>query len=271
MPPSPAPPLAGLLGAVLVDVPPPDALAPPEPVVPEEPEPEPEEVEPDEPVPDEPDEPVPDEPEEPEPEEPAPDEPEEVEPEAPEPEAPEPAAPGDEDVEDPDAGVLPVVVVALLVVAVDAAALGAAEVGTVSCGAPDVSAADDPPPPHADTPAASASPEPRAANALRSRGLPRIAFLLGCERGHPPGAVRAIVEVLLGELVAPVAKPQVLDRPGKLGCRRGQRQELCHYIEPLAGLAVDVIPAGLGLDHDFPPRRGCPQAVLLADPHARAC
>lgn len=195
LPATPAPPLAEpeFDEPPLVDVPaPPDALVPPEGGPPDEPEPV---------APEAPDAPELEEPEpvEPEPEEPEiPDELEAPAPEAPEePALDEPPDVGDADEPAPGLGVVVEVVV------VEAAA--ALDVGTVSCGAPEVSLAADPPPPHAARLPARARPEPRQASVRGTRELRRMRRL-GPERRHPPGAVRAVVEILLRQLVAPVAE-----------------------------------------------------------------
>ncbi len=65
-------------------------------------------------------------------------------------------------------------------------------------------------PPQALTPRAAAAPSAaRAGNAtIRRRELPT-------EGAHAPPAVGAVVQVLLSELIAPVAEAEVLDRPGQ--------------------------------------------------------
>jgi hypothetical protein len=74
------------------------------------------------------------------------------------------------------------------------AGTAALEVGTVSCGAPEVSVLEDEPPPQAATPLAS---NKRTVSAARS---------LGAERLHAPAAVGTVVEILLSELITPVAE-----------------------------------------------------------------
>jgi len=267
LPDSPAPPLPGLEldDPPLVEVPaPPDAPAPPEDVPPDpevdepdpadEPEPEPPVEEPDDTEPEEPDEPE-------DPEAPLPEAPDEPAPEVPD----EPLEAGDADELDPAPGV----VVVEVVVVEEAAALAALEVGTVSCGAPDVSLAD-PPPPQAERPPARARPEPTHARVLRTRELLRI-DRLGPERRHPAAAVGAVVEVLLDQLIAPIAEAQVLDRPRQLGGRRSQGKELTEDLQRLARLAIDIFSPRLGLDHDLSACRGRPHAVALTDPHAAVC
>jgi len=86
--------------------------------------------------------------------------------------------------------------------------------GTVSAGAPTVSvAAVELPPPHADSPSESDAPAASAMLAAVSRPRPNISNGSGAERLHPPAAIRAVVQILLSELVAPVAEPKVLNRP----------------------------------------------------------
>src|ERR1700733_3375493 len=82
--------------------------------------------------------------------------------------------------------------------------------------------------------------------------------------------MRAVVQILLTELVAPVAEAEVLNRPGELGRGRGERKELPDDIEFLAGLTIDVVTPGLGLDHDLAPGGWRPHPVALTDPHARS-
>jgi hypothetical protein len=124
---------------------------------------------------------------------------------------------------------------AVVVELVDVVVLAAATVvdppaGTVSCGTPAALELPEPPPPppQAARPPDSAKP---ATSAVRDATIDRLrlrvllefgdittpsARLATAERLHPPAAIRAVVEVLLGELIAPVAETQVLDRPRKL-------------------------------------------------------
>jgi hypothetical protein len=135
--------------------------------------------------------------------------------------APEGDAPGDVDEV--------VVVVVEVVEPVDVVGWAAmVAVGTVNDGAPEVSVAADPPP-HAATPPATASAPARPTMRLSAPGsnpplLRRTAVTSDVERLHAARAVRAVVQVLLAELVAPVAEAEVLDRPGQLGHGRRERQ-----------------------------------------------
>jgi hypothetical protein len=162
-----------------------------------------------------------------------------------------------------------VVVVLEVVRVVDAATVGGALfVGTVSVGAPAVFATVDPPPPQAETPTASPTPAERAARELVRR-VRRIDTdgALDPEWVHATPAVRAIVQVLLGELVAPIAEAEILDRPRELRRRRGQRQQDGDGLQGLAGLPVHVNPVRLGLDYHLSARGGRPQPILLIRPH----
>src|ERR1700759_971226 len=93
----------------------------------------------------------------------------------------------------------------------------------------------------------------------------------GGERLHAPAAHRTVVEVLLGELIAPVAEPEVLDLPGQLGGGGGERQELRDPLQLLAGLAVQIDLVRSGLDDLLAAGRWRAHAVLLVQPHARSC
>lgn len=145
----------------------------------------------------------------------------------------------------------------------------AVAVGTVSGGAPAVLVAGEPPPhaarlKQAPTPA-SAFPRLTVMDTARRRGTTGDSDF---KRLHAPGAMRAVVEILLTQLVTPVAETQVLDRPRQLGRRGGERQELRDHLKRFPGLAVDVRTAGLGLDHDLPPGGWRPHPVPLTQPHS---
>jgi hypothetical protein len=118
---------------------------------------------------------------------------------------PEAAAPPDEDDEEGEETVPPVdevVVDWLLVVEVDGVTDAAAPVaGTVSGGAPEVSEDVAEPPPQAAMPLARDSRIVSEASRFVSEAKP-----LGAERLHASAAVRTVVEVLLSELITPVAE-----------------------------------------------------------------
>jgi hypothetical protein len=95
-------------------------------------------------------------------------------------------------------------------------------VGTVSGGAPEVSVAGEPPP-HAAIPTIMVRPAASPATRLSSTRRRGTAATSDVERLHAPRAMGAVVEILLAQLVAPVAEAQVLDRPGQLGQSRGER------------------------------------------------
>jgi hypothetical protein len=125
--------------------------------------------------------------------------------------------------------------------------VGVVLVGIVSSGVESVSS-PLPPPPQAARPA----PAERASSMQATSGS------------------RAVVEVLLRELVAPVAEPEVLDRPRELGLGRRERQQPGHHLERLSGRAVDVDLVRLGFDDDLAPARGRPHTIELAFAHGGA-
>jgi hypothetical protein len=144
-------------------------------------------------------------------------------------------------------------------------------VGTVSGGAPEVSVAA-PPPPHAAIAAAAAAPAPSTASlrvARMTAGLPGTSSASDFKRIHPPAAMRAVVEVLLAMLVAPVAKAKVLNRPRQVGWGRCQGQQLADDLQRLAGLSIDVGPSDLRVNHDLATRGWRPHPVLLTQPHSQ--
>jgi hypothetical protein len=161
--------------------------------------------------------------------------------------------------------VVEVVDVLAVVVGLEAAVAG----GTVSGGAPEVSVAGEPPPPHAARPAHTAMPA-SALLSLKPMDTTRRRGTTGdsdFERLHAPPTVRAVVEVLLTELIAPVAKAQVLDRPRQLGRGGREWEELADHLQRLTGLAIDVGPARLGLDHHLASGGWRPHPVPLTKPH----
>ncbi len=121
-----------------------------------------------------------------------------------------------------------------------------------------------PPPQAASVPPArsSASAEDDRADSQRS-ARPRS------QRLHAPAAGGTVVEVLLRELVAPVAEAQVLHGPGQTRGRRGERQDLADDLQLVAAFAVAIDLAGLGLEHDLAPAGGVSQAVALTGAHAQ--
>jgi hypothetical protein len=180
-------------------------------------------------------------------------------------ELPAPALP-DDAADEPAPSVLVVVVFVVVVVDVDTVG-GALFVGTVSVGEPAVFAWVELPP-QAETPTASAMPAEKAATEL-ARLVRRVDTSRASrpERVHATPAVRAIVQILLGELVAPIAEAEILDRPRELRRRRGQRDQHGDDFQCFARLPVQIGPAGLGLEHDFATCRRCPQPVLLIVSH----
>src|SRR4051794_8325602 len=90
------------------------------------------------------------------------------------------------------------------------------------------------------------------------------------QRGHPAAARRAVVEVLLGGLVAPVAEAQGLDRPWQVGLRRSEGEHLPHDFERLARVMVRVDLAGFGRQQQLATRGRSAQSVQLALGHSRA-
>jgi hypothetical protein len=161
--------------------------------------------------------------------------------------------------------------------------LAVAPPGTVSDGVGVVSAEVlAPPPPQPASAAARATPAPSADSHRRLtiiRALSRESSLSPprclpgrsvAQRLHPPAAMRAVVEILWLELVAPVAEAQILDRPGEVGRGWRQRQQLSDDLKPLARLAIHVHAIGFGFDDHLTAGRGRPHPILLARPHPAA-
>ena len=116
----------------------------------------------------------------------------------------------------PEAEVVPVGPVAPVVPVVEALAAATVPLGTVIGGAAEVSPAVEPLPPQ---PASVVLSSPAVASSASMRCLEsgrKAPPSSGTEGFHPPAAVRAVVQVLLAQLIAPVAEAQVLDRPGEL-------------------------------------------------------
>ena len=111
----------------------------------------------------------------------------------------------------PSVAVDVVAVVAPLVMTL--AAFAWPPVGTVNVGEPVVLVPPDPELPQADTPPARPAPRARAATILVTRTRAVIDLTSGRERFHAPAAMRAVVQVLLRQLVAPVAEAQIVNRP----------------------------------------------------------
>jgi hypothetical protein len=115
-------------------------------------------------------------------------------------------------------------------------------------------------------PQAARTTAPAAPPSSASDRLPRVTGSRS-ERTHATPARGAVVEVALGELLAPGAETQVLHRPGELRARRRERQQLADHLERLTGLAVGVDAVGIGLDDHLAPARGGAQAIAVAVAH----
>jgi hypothetical protein len=174
-----------------------------------------------------------------------------------------------EEDDDPEPVVDVVLVVAVEVLSVEVMGGAAAlEVGTVSGGAPVVSVAGDPPP-QAATPAQAAAPA-IAENNLLDAVRRRTTVASDVERIHPPAAMWAVVQILLAQLITPIAESEVFHRPRQLRRRRRERQELSDDFQRLARFPVDVRAAELGVDHHLPTGGRRAHAVPLARPHSEA-
>jgi pyruvate/2-oxoglutarate dehydrogenase complex dihydrolipoamide acyltransferase (E2) component len=117
---------------------------------------------------------------------------------------------------------------------------------------------------------------PQAASAAAARTAPMIVserrreprvMRSPSERTHATPAGRAVVEVALGELLAPRAEAKVLNGPRQLGLRRRERQHAADDLERLAGFGVGVDAVCLGLDDQLSAGRGRAQAVAVTSAH----
>jgi hypothetical protein len=115
-------------------------------------------------------------------------------------------------------------------------------------------------------PQAARATAPAAPPISASDRLPRVTGSRS-ERTHATPAGGAVVEVALGELLAPGTEAQVLHRPGELRARRRERQQLADHLKRLTGLAVGVDAVGLGLDDQLAATRRGTQAIAVAVAH----
>jgi hypothetical protein len=167
----------------------------------------------------------------------------------------------------PDDDVDPVSVFPLVLPPAPGAALSS---GTVRAGgAPGTSSGETCEPPH---PAAVSAATARKAATAGRRGRRGRSERIGSagQGGHATAAVRAVVQVLLRELVTPVAEPEVLHGPRQGRARRRHRQDLRDDLHRLPGLPVAVRAAGLGGQEDLATGRWRPQPVQLTVGHAAA-
>jgi hypothetical protein len=115
-------------------------------------------------------------------------------------------------------------------------------------------------------PQAASATAPTAPPSSASDRRPRVTCSRS-ERTHATPAGGAVVEVALGELLAPGAEAQVLDRPRELRPRWRERQQLADHLERLTGLAVGVDAVGIGFDDHLAAARRGAQAVAVAVAH----
>jgi hypothetical protein len=163
---------------------------------------------------------------------------------------------------------LPLVEVVEVVLEEERTAAGVTDdVGTVNAGAPAVLVVPDPPP---QALTASAITSATAAAVITLSLLKGALIKLGAsgaEGLHAPAAHRAVVEVLLRQLVAPIAKAQIVDRPWQLRGGRSEWEQLGDHLQLLAAVPVQIQLSGLGFDDYFSTGGGRPHPVLLARPH----
>jgi hypothetical protein len=97
------------------------------------------------------------------------------------------------------------------------------------------------------------APRTVPASSTPTKASDRLAPVTGSvsERTHPASAAWAVVEVALGELIAPRAEPQVLDGPREPGRGWRERKHLADDLERLARFTIDVDAARLGLADDL--------------------
>ena len=142
--------------------------------------------------------------------------------------------------------------------------------GTVSGGAlTALVAADEPPPPQADSPSASDAPTASASAALVSRPRPNVTIGFR-SRVAPSGGRSAGSRSDPSERAGRTSCRTAGSRPPrKLRLGRGERQQHGDDLERLSGLAVDVNTVWLRLDHDLAAGRWRAHPVLLMQPHGR--